>query len=200
MAFPMLEPEIKILVSKLRGFKTFAIFLRVLVSVSENLVLEKSLGFGFGKFGFRKSLGFGKFGLNFGFWFQKRKNQNEKKETRPSKQCKSILYPKMESRKRKRKRERFPRDLKSHRSQNWCKKQMLTVGETNFSYDSLCDLVGHLSMGQNMLHCCLVFQKPHSEHTTEKEFVTAVTAGGSVKFLSSGVNFSIFTHFLCFYH
>ena len=41
------------------GRKTFANFWRV--SVSENLVLEKSLGFG--KFGFEKSLGFGKFGL-----------------------------------------------------------------------------------------------------------------------------------------
>ena len=28
----------------------------------------------------------------------------------------------------------------------------------------------------------------------EMEFVNAVTAGGSVKFLASGVNFSIFTH------
>ena len=82
--------EIDILVSKLLGFKTFANFLRVSVSVSENLVLEKSLGFGFGKFGFGKSLGFGKFGLNFGFRFQK-KNQNDKKETRPSKQCKSLI-------------------------------------------------------------------------------------------------------------
>ena len=69
------------------GLKTFAKFLRVSVSknlVSEkkyrfrkNLVLEKSLGFGFGKFGFgkksrfwfrktlvsEKSLGFGKFSL-----------------------------------------------------------------------------------------------------------------------------------------
>ena len=51
--------EIDISVSKLLGFKTFANLLRV--SVSENLVLEKSLGFGFGKFG-----------LNFGFRFQKR--------------------------------------------------------------------------------------------------------------------------------
>ena len=55
MAFPILEPEIEISVSKL--FETFANFFRVLVS--ENLVVEKSLGFGFGKFGFEKSLGFG---------------------------------------------------------------------------------------------------------------------------------------------
>ena len=32
----------------------------------------------------------------------------------------------------------------------------------------------------------------------EVRFVTAVTAGGSVKFLSSGVSFSIFTHFFVF--
>ena len=31
------------------------------------------------------------------------------------------------------------------------------------------------------------------------EFVNAVTAGGSVKLVASGVNFSIFTHFLCFF-
>ena len=34
---------------------------------------------------------------------------------------------------------------------------------------------------------------------TEVRFVTAVTAGGSVKFFASSVNFSIFTHFLCFF-
>ena len=31
------------------------------------------------------------------------------------------------------------------------------------------------------------------------EFVHPVSAGGSVKFVASGVNFSIFTHFLCFF-
>ena len=60
--------EIDISVSKLLGFETFAKSLRVSVSVSENLVSEKkswfrfrknlvsekSLGFGFGKFGFGK--------------------------------------------------------------------------------------------------------------------------------------------------
>ena len=77
--------------------------------VSKNLVLEKSLGFG--KFGLekkvsisenlvsekksisvsknlvsgKKSFGFGKLGLG------KEKNQNNKKETRPSKQCKSLI-------------------------------------------------------------------------------------------------------------
>ena len=43
--------EIDISVSKLLGFETFANFLRVSVSVSENMVSEKSLGIGFGKFG-----------------------------------------------------------------------------------------------------------------------------------------------------
>ena len=33
----------------------------------------------------------------------------------------------------------------------------------------------------------------------ELKFVSAVSAGGSVKFLASGVNFSIFSHFLCFF-
>ena len=49
-----LRAEIDISVSKLLGFKTFAKSLRV--SVSENLVSEKSLGFGFGKFGFGKKV------------------------------------------------------------------------------------------------------------------------------------------------
>ena len=58
--------EIDILVSKLLGFETFAKSLRVSVSVSENLVSKKSLGFGFGKFGFRKKVSLSvskKFGL-----------------------------------------------------------------------------------------------------------------------------------------
>ena len=33
----------------------------------------------------------------------------------------------------------------------------------------------------------------------EVEFVHAVSAGGSVKFVASGVNFSIFTHFCVFF-
>ena len=33
----------------------------------------------------------------------------------------------------------------------------------------------------------------------EVRFVTAVTAGGSVNLFASGVNFSIFTHFLCLF-
>ena len=65
MAFPMLEPEIDISVSKLLGFKTFANSFRVLVSVSKNLVLEKKSWFRFQEFAFEKSLGFSfrKFGL-----------------------------------------------------------------------------------------------------------------------------------------
>ena len=64
-------PEIDISVSKLLGFETFANFLKgfgefgfgqkVSVSVSENLVSEKSLGFGFGKVGLGFS--FREFGL-----------------------------------------------------------------------------------------------------------------------------------------
>ena len=38
------------------GLETFANFWRVLVSVSENLVSEKSLGFGFRKFGLGKKV------------------------------------------------------------------------------------------------------------------------------------------------
>ena len=34
---------------------------------------------------------------------------------------------------------------------------------------------------------------------TKVEFVHPVSAGGSVKFVASGVNFSIFTNFLCFF-
>ena len=44
--------EIDISVSKLLGFETFAPFGKV--SVSENLVSKKSLGFGFGKLDFGK--------------------------------------------------------------------------------------------------------------------------------------------------
>ena len=92
MAFPMLEPKIDISVSKLLGVKTFANFLRVrfqrtwswkkvlvsenLVSkkvsllVSENLVLEKSLGFG--KFSLKKKSQ---------FWFQVSENLVLEKKT-----------------------------------------------------------------------------------------------------------------------
>ena len=45
------------------GLETFAKFLRVSVSVSKNLVSEKSLGFGFGIFGLGKK-----------YWFRFRKN------------------------------------------------------------------------------------------------------------------------------
>ena len=49
-----LATEIDILVSKLLGFETFANVLRV--SVSENLVSEKSLGFSFERFGLEKKV------------------------------------------------------------------------------------------------------------------------------------------------
>ena len=49
-----LGAEIDISVSKLLGFKIFANFLRVSVSVLENLVSEKKFRFGFEKFGLKK--------------------------------------------------------------------------------------------------------------------------------------------------
>ena len=51
-----LGPEIDISVSKLLSFETVAKSLRVSVSVSENLVSEKSLGFGFKKIWSRKKV------------------------------------------------------------------------------------------------------------------------------------------------
>ena len=73
----------------------------------ENLVSEKSLGFGFGKFGLgfnfgdfslgKKNPGFKKFGLEKIFFLVSEnlvseiKNQNNKKEIRPSKQCKFLF-------------------------------------------------------------------------------------------------------------
>ena len=51
-----IRAEIDISVSKLLGFETFAKSLRVSVSVSENLVSEKSLGFGFDKIWSRKKV------------------------------------------------------------------------------------------------------------------------------------------------
>ena len=43
------------------------------------------------------------------------------------------------------------------------------------------------------------FHNCHPFFHPEVEFVHPVSPGGSVKFLASGVNFSIFTHFLCFF-
>ena len=40
---------------------------------------------------------------------------------------------------------------------------------------------------------------PRYAQDTEVEFVHPVSPGGSVKFVASGVNFSIFTNFLCFF-
>ena len=97
--------------SKLLGFETFANVLRVSVSVLENLVLERKSRFRFRKIWSRKkvsvsvlenlvsekSFGFRKFGLKKSrFWFwktwsRKRKNQSNKKESRPSKQSKSLF-------------------------------------------------------------------------------------------------------------
>ena len=91
-----LGPEIDISVSKLPGFKTIAKSLRVSVSVSENLVSgkkspfrfrknlvsEKSLGFGFGKFGFGKKVSVSvskKFGLGKKSRFRKKLVSEEKK-------------------------------------------------------------------------------------------------------------------------
>ena len=94
------------------GLETFAKFLRVSVSVSKNLVSEKksrfrfrknlvsekSLGFGIGEFGLGKKFRFRKnwSRKKFPFWFwktwsRKRKNQSNKKESRPSKQSKSLI-------------------------------------------------------------------------------------------------------------
>ena len=108
------SPESDISVSKLLSFETFANVLRV--SVSENLVSKKKsryrfrkiwsrkkslgLGFGFGEFGlgkksrfrFRKILSRKKSWFWFWkTWSRKRKNQSNKKESRPSKQSKSLF-------------------------------------------------------------------------------------------------------------
>ena len=82
-----IRAEIDISVWKLLGFVTFAKFLRVSVSVSENLVSEKksrfqkklvsekSLGFGFRKFGLGRKVSVSeKFGLGKKSRFRFRKN------------------------------------------------------------------------------------------------------------------------------
>ena len=82
------------LVSEIKSwFRFWKFWSKKKVSVSENLVAEKSLGFG--KFGLEKNLdfGFGEFGLRKRSRFQKMwprkkslgKNKNNNKETRPSK-------------------------------------------------------------------------------------------------------------------
>ena len=68
------KAEIDISVSKLLGFETFANFLRVSVSVSENLVSEKILGFGFGEFSLGKKVSVSEnlvSGKKSRFWFRK---------------------------------------------------------------------------------------------------------------------------------
>ena len=64
------------------GLETFAKFLRVSVSVSKNLVPEKSLGFGFGKFGLGRKVSVSvseKFGLRKKSQFRFRKIWYRKK-------------------------------------------------------------------------------------------------------------------------
>ena len=67
------------------GLETFAKFLRVSVSVSKNLVSEKSLGFGFGKFGLGRKVSVSvseKFGLGKKSRFRFRKIWYRKKKSR----------------------------------------------------------------------------------------------------------------------
>ena len=49
------------------------------------------------------------------------------------------------------------------------------------------------------VHLEIVFAVEAETINTEVEFVHPVSPGGSVKFVASGVNFSIFTNFLCFF-
>ena len=49
------------------------------------------------------------------------------------------------------------------------------------------------------MHVFCSFHRKNTRYDTEVKFVHPVSPGGSVKFLASGVNFSIFTHFLCFF-
>ena len=58
---------------------------KVLVSVSENLVLEKS--FGLRKFGLGQKVSV----LVLENLVSEKKNQNNKKESKPKKQCKSLI-------------------------------------------------------------------------------------------------------------
>ena len=67
------------------GLETFAKFFMISVSVSKNLVSEKSIGFGFGKFGIGKevSVSVSEFlvsekSIGFGFgkiWYRKKKSR-----------------------------------------------------------------------------------------------------------------------------
>merc|ERR1719284_1320791 len=74
--------EIDISVSKLLGFETFANFLRVSVSVSENLVSEKKSRYRFRKIWYRKKslgIGFGKFSIRKKYRYRFRKIWYRKK-------------------------------------------------------------------------------------------------------------------------
>ena len=64
----------------------------------EIVVSEKSLDFSFGEFGLGKSFGFGKFGLGkivsvlvLENLVSKKKNQNNKKKSKPKRQCNSLI-------------------------------------------------------------------------------------------------------------
>ena len=48
-------------------------------------------------------------------------------------------------------------------------------------------------------HVLKLLQTSKKMYLAEVKFVHPVSPGGSVKFLAIGVNFSIFTHFLCFF-
>ena len=69
------------------------------------------------------------------------------------------------------------------------------------------DVVKYVQIGYNRNESLMdprfwreVFQDPYyGRRFTEVEFVHPVSASSSVKFVASGVNFSIFTHFLCFF-
>jgi len=103
--FSSTRPEIDISVSKLLDFETFANFLKVSVSVSENLVSEKKSRFRFRKtLVSEKSLGFGKFGLGKKsrfrkIWFRKKKSRFRFRKTLVSE--KSLGFGKFGLRKEK---------------------------------------------------------------------------------------------------
>ena len=54
-------------------------------------------------------------------------------------------------------------------------------------------------VGENLSERTSCFKKFSLNDKAEVEFVHPVSPGGSVKFVASSVNFSIFTNFLCFF-